>query len=259
MFSTHPCKAEEDKDAPELTVKASRAIDKGLQYLLENQREDGSWGGNDEGARSTAITSLVLMAFMSRAEFPGSGPNGEALTRAKDWLLKQAAASPNGYLGSTMYEHGIATLSLSELWGMTGNKEDDAVIEKALKDAVDVIVRSQSPAGGWRYQPTPSAGEDTSVTGTVFVGLASARQAGIPIPNETIEKTLLYLQSLSYFNNTIHLSVGGSHHELDSRFWWFSRVLKPQLATSNYYSVKLTSLTTYYSFHHGLSTRYDPS
>jgi len=190
---TAPCPAQQN-EAPELTLKASQAIDKGLQYLLANQREDGSWAAGANGERATAITSLVLMAFMARAEFPGTGPNGEALTRAKDWLLAQAKEAPNGYLGASMYEHSMATLALTELWGMTGNQEDDDAFQKAIEAAVDVILRSQTAVGGWRYQPNPTGGEDSSATGTVFVALASARQAGIPVANETISKVLSYFE-----------------------------------------------------------------
>jgi hypothetical protein len=175
-------------DAPELTDKASAAIDKGLKYLLKKQRDDGSWG-------SVAVTSLSLMAFMSKAEFPGFGPNGDALNRAKDWLLKQAKESSDGYLGDSMYEHGLATLALTELWGMTRNKEEDDAIQKAIEAAVDVILRSQNAGGGWRYAPNPNCGQDTSVTVMVFIGLASARQAGIAVPNETIAKVVKYLHS----------------------------------------------------------------
>jgi len=136
------------------------------------------------------------MAFMSKAEFPGSGPNGDALNRAKDWLLKKAKESPIGYLGDSMYEHGLATLALTELWGMTGDRDrDDAAIQKAIEAAVDVILRSQNNGGGWRYQPTPNCGQDTSVTVMVFIGLASARQAGFVVPNETIAKVVKYLHS----------------------------------------------------------------
>ncbi|MDT8391220.1 MAG: prenyltransferase/squalene oxidase repeat-containing protein [Lentisphaeria bacterium] len=182
-------------DAPELTAKASAAIDRGLKHLLETQRPDGSWAANDEGARGVAITSLSLMAFMSRAEFPGSGPNGAALNRAKNWLLKVAKESPDGYMGSTMYEHGLATLALTEMWGMTRDKEEDDVIQKAVEAAVEVILRSQNEGGGWRYQPSSDAGQDTSVTVMVFVALASARQAGIVVPNETIAKVVTYFES----------------------------------------------------------------
>lgn len=187
-------------DAPELTAKASAAIDKGLKHLLNTQRPDGSWAASEEGGRAVGITSLSLMAFMSRAEFPGSGPNGKALKRAKDWLLKIAKESPDGYMGASMYEHSLATLALTEMWGMTRDKEDDDVIQKAVEAAVEVILRSQNKGGGWRYQPSSDVGQDTSVTVMVFVALASARQAGIVVPNETIEKVIIYFESATSQN-----------------------------------------------------------
>ncbi len=202
-------------DAPELTAKASEAIDRGLKHLLATQKPDGSWAPNDGGDRAVAITSLALMAFMARAEFPGSGPNGDALNRAKDWLLKTAKDAPGGYLGSTMYEHGLATLALTELWGMTRDNEEDDDIQKAIEAAVDVILRSQNPGGGWRYQPVADGGQDTSVTVTVFVALASARQAGILVPNETIDRVLVYFESATSqktggFN---YVPTGGGHND----------------------------------------------
>ena len=188
------CQAQQN-DAPELTAKASAAIDKGLKHLLETQRADGSWAAGDDGERAVAITSLSLMAFMSKAQFPGSGPNGDALNRAKDWLLRAAKEAPDGYMGATMYEHGLATLALTELWGMTRDREEDDVIQKAIEAAVEVILRSQNEGGGWRYQPSADNGQDTSVTVMVFIGLASARQAGIVVPNETIAKVISYFES----------------------------------------------------------------
>ena len=201
-----PALAQQD-DAPELTAKASAAINKGLKHLLQTQRADGSWAAGDKGQRAMAITSLALMAFMSRAEFPGSGPNGDALNKAKDWLLKKAKEAPDGYLGTTMYEHGLATLALTELWGMTRDKEEDDQIQKAIEAAVEVILRSQSSGGGWRYHPTLDAGHDTSVTVMVFIALASARQAGIVVPNETIAKVVKYFESAS------NKETGGFNYE----------------------------------------------
>lgn len=201
--------------APELTAKASQAIDKGLKYLLANQRADGSWASSESGDRAVAITSLALMAFMSRAEFPGFGPNGDALNRAKDWLLTRAKEAPDGYLGSTMYEHGLAILALTEMWGMTRDLKDDDAMQKAIKAGVEVIIRSQTDGGGWRYQPTPDAGHDTSVTVMVFIALASARQAGVVVPNETIAKVVNYFRSATSqktggFN---YVPTGSSHND----------------------------------------------
>ena len=82
------------------------------------------------------ITSLSLMAFMSKAHFPGFGPHGEQLDRGHEMAVERGIkARPDGYLGTVMYEHGLATLALSELWGMARDPEDDDAIQKALEKA----------------------------------------------------------------------------------------------------------------------------
>ena len=67
--------------------------------------------------------------------------------------------------------------------------------QKALDKAVEVILRSQNPGGGWRYQPQADGGEDTSHHDRL-PRLASARQAGIVVPNETIAKVVKYLKNV---------------------------------------------------------------
>ena len=42
------------------------------------------------------------------------------MDRGMKWLLKRRKR-PDGY---TMYEHGFATLALSEMWGMTRDTDD---------------------------------------------------------------------------------------------------------------------------------------
>jgi len=189
---------ERKEGAPELTAKASQAIERGLQYLLARQRKNGSFARLDGKGKENyhvAVTSLTLMAFMGNGHFPGFGPYGQQLDRGKDWLLGHAKSRPDGYLGTTMYEHGLATLALSELWGMTRDRKDDDEIQKALEAAVAVILRSQNPdGGGWRYQPVAQNMQDTSVTVMVFVSLASARQAGIMVPSATIKRVERYLE-----------------------------------------------------------------
>lgn len=187
-----PTAPPKEGDALELTEAADRAMERGLQHLLSTQNPDGSWS-NPDGGFKMAGTSLGLMAFMVKGHFPGFGRHGGALDRAKDFLLKHDKESPTGYAGA-MYEHGLYTLALSELWGMTANKEDNKKIQFALERAVQVILRAQSPLGGWRYHARPDAGQDTSVTAMVFVSLASARQAGVLVPTETIDRVVGYLR-----------------------------------------------------------------
>ena len=178
--------------APELTEAADRAIERGFEWLIADQRPDGSWA-SDSGTHDIGATSLALMAFMVKGHFPGFGKYAEPLDRGKNYLLKRAEESESGVMAG-MYEHGLFTLALSELWGMTADVEDNRKIQTALEKAVQVILRAQSPLGGWRYAARPDAGQDTSVTATVFVSLASAQQAGILVPTETIDRVVGYLR-----------------------------------------------------------------
>ena len=192
-----------EAQAPEMTEEAEKAIERGLKFLIANQNKDGSWSSKDPahgggGGYAIAGTSLGLMAFMVEGHFPGFGPYGNALDRAKDYLLKRSKDSPTGAMGVKMYEIGLFTIAMSELWGMTSDPADNKKIQVSLERVVEVILRSQSPLGGWRYAPRPDSGQDTSVTAMVFVSLASAREAGVLVPTETIERLTGYLRDQAF-------------------------------------------------------------
>ena len=200
---TSETSATAEAEAPEMTEQTEKAIERGLKFLISSQSKDGSWSSNDpakggDGAYAIAGTSLGLMAFMVEGHFPGFGPYGKALDRAKDYLLKRSKDSPTGTMGVKMYEIGLFTIAMSELWGMTSDPDDNKEIQVALERVVDIILRSQSPLGGWRYGARPDAGQDTSVTAMVFVSLASAREAGVLVPTETIERLTGYLRDQAF-------------------------------------------------------------
>jgi prenyltransferase beta subunit len=178
--------ADEDVKVAELSPQAEAAIDKALTYIVKTQGADGSWGGTQY---PVAITALSLMAFMVKGNFPDKGPYGEAMSKGLDYLLKESKKG-GGYMGESMYAHGLATLALSEVWGMS-NRED---LRPALKRAVEIIIRAQAKNGGWRYNPQP-VDADISVTVMQIVALASAKEAGIFVPNTTIEKAIEYVKT----------------------------------------------------------------
>jgi len=177
-----------------LDEPTKKAITKALAFIATKQNPDGSW--SDGGYQhSTAITSFALLAYMSQGHLPGQGMYGPEVNKGAQFLIA-SAREPDGLLigarggGQSMYSHGIATLTLSQLWGMTA---DDA-IRPVLKRAVDLIIRSQNPQGGWRYNPTP-ADADISVTVMQVMALRAAKNAGLHVPDQTLKKAIEYIES----------------------------------------------------------------
>jgi squalene cyclase len=169
-----------------------KATARALDWLARKQNADGSWS-TEKFPHNTAITSFALLAFLSQGHLPEQGEHGPAVARAGRFLL--ASAREDGYLvgarGGNMYCHAMATLALAELWGMTSDDE----IKPVLKRAVDLIVRCQSPRGGWRYEPTPTT-EDISVTIMQVMALRAAKNSGLYVPDDTLKNALGYIKSL---------------------------------------------------------------
>ncbi len=166
-----------------------RATAKALEWLVSQQHPDGSWG-EGKYPHNTAVTSFVLLAFMAQGHLPGQGFYGPEVAKGARFLV--TSARQDGYLvgtrGGNMYCHGMATLALAELWGMTGDLEIKPVLEKA----VELIVRCQAREGGWRYEPNPS-GADISVTIMQVMALRAAKNGGLHVPDSTLKRAIDYI------------------------------------------------------------------
>lgn len=173
--------------------EVDEAVRRGLRLLASRQKPDGSFLSNDWG-RDAGVCSLVGLALLSRGVRSGYGPTGDCLALIGKYICGQAQES--GFIvvqGSPshgqMYGHGFATLFLSELYGSTPESD----IRPKLSAAVDLIVRSQNDQGGWRYEPRPFDA-DLSVTVCQVMALRAARNAGIGVPKETIDRAVDYIR-----------------------------------------------------------------
>lgn len=180
-----PSKAQDPPAEIKIVERVSASVDRGLEYLAAKQKPDGSWHNNN------AVNALAILAFLGRGHVPGRGPYRDVVSKAAKSLI--ASQRADGYLAfDRMYEHGLATLALAELYGM----DPDPKVEAALRKAIDLIIKSQAPSGGWRYAPTPTD-QDLSVTVMQVVALRAASNAEIPVPAQTIEKAINYVRSCS--------------------------------------------------------------
>ncbi len=198
--------------------------DRGLRYLANTQTEAGDWSGTSKGP---GITGICVMALMASGEDPDFGPYAVHIRKAVRHIIAQQ--DPNtGYIagGTTghgsMYQHGFALLALSEAYGAVSERllwersDTPPHRRRTLSAALELAVRctltaqKQNPWGAWRYSPQ-AQDADTTVAGTVLMGLLGARNAGIEIPNEAVDRAVSFFQTSTMRDGSVAYQMGRGH------------------------------------------------
>lgn len=198
--------------------------DRGLRYLADSQSPDGTWDGGDPGPDMTrglenaaradgswaaagrqgaGVTALALLAFLASGEDANFGIYSVHIRKALRSLIAGQDAK-TGYIGPSMYHHGFAMLALAEAYGAVDegilwpDGKSPRTVGQALELAVRAAITAQkaNPSHAWRYSPG-GRDADVSVTGAVIIGLLAARNAGIEVPDESIDRAILYLRAMT--------------------------------------------------------------
>ena len=172
-------------DRTEQTIRAA------LKYLSSKRNGNGSWATGEGDRQELAMTGYVIMAFLAAGQLPDEGEFGKDVTAGMNFLLNtvrpDGTMQPNGHY---MYGHGIASIALAELYGQT----KDPRIRPKLELVIRLIINSQNQKGGWRYQPR-IGDDDISVTVLQVVALRAAKNAGIDVPQATIDRAVRYVRT----------------------------------------------------------------
>lgn len=215
LFAQQPLQSQDQKPAPRpisreiLSDKQWRevesAVDQGLKFLSQQQRPDGSFQAHPDN--DPGISSLCVLAFLSRGHLPEQGPYAECLTRGSEFLL--SAQQADGLFSKTRqkyhshYSHGITSLVVSELYGMSP-LQNEARHRRAIEKAIEFTSHrySQPKAhpedeGGWRYlQRHRQSDSDLSITSWHVMFLRSAKNSGFEIDAKLIDEALAYMHRL---------------------------------------------------------------
>jgi hypothetical protein len=179
-----------------------RAVDRGLEWLVENQSRVGRWTGNS-GRYPTAITAMAAVALLSEGSTTTQGKYAANVRRAVDYLMNRSRV--NGLIGDPgqddryTYGHGFSMLFLSQVLGEEEDVERRRELIDVLTRAVVFTGRAQTDAGGWGYVSAQDGQgfDEGSTTITQVQGLRGCRNAGIPVPREIIDKAIEYIRKCS--------------------------------------------------------------
>ena len=187
--------------------------DRGLQYLATTQGENGDWPGGG-GENGPGTTGMALMVFLACGEDPNFGPYSNHVRRSLRNIIT-AQDSTTGIMGMSMYHHGFAMLALAEAYGAVDERNlwPDGKGPRSIGQALELAVRGaltsqkKNPSGAWRYSPD-AQDADTSVSGAVFVGLLAARNAGIEVPDEAINKAISFYAQMTSASGEVAYTGG---------------------------------------------------
>ena len=191
--------------------KVENGVDRALAWLAARQAADGSFPTLPQG--QPAVTSLAIMAFLSRGHQPGAGPYGQQINRAIDYVI--ACQMPDSLFSyqtpapvyqmrrashTASYNHGISGLMLAEVYGQVAGARAKAVrqaIEKALQFTRELQIRPKTAEdrGGWRYlRVNGSPDSDLSVTAWQLMFLRSARNSEFNVPQQYVEEAMAFVR-----------------------------------------------------------------
>ena len=219
------------KGSSDRRLRTDAAVLEGLRWLVRHQNPDGSWGARALKERCAAetpcfdpqasltdhydegLTGLALLCFLGAGFGHDSRQYivdpvqarrhriGEVVKKGLEWLKRRQ--NPDGSFSrdrTFMYDEALATMALSEAYGLTRKRYWGEPAQKA----VDFLQRAQrpNPSGqglwGWRYASRQEVEDfrgstgnpgferelydsDTSVTTWCVMALKSAQISGLSV------------------------------------------------------------------------------
>jgi hypothetical protein len=202
---------------PVSATTLAAAIDRGVVFLLEDQRPDGSWGSPERTkdlniiagvgshhAFRVATTALGVSALIEvgRGEEAGlSRPDDvrRAIERGEDFLLRELprVRRNDPMLIYNVWAHGYGISALARMHGrVPGDPARRARIEALIREQYDRLARYESAEGGWGYYDfgagtqRPNSDSASFVNATVLVAFHEAKALGVTPPERLAKRAL---------------------------------------------------------------------
>jgi hypothetical protein len=204
------------KQAAVEPAKIAEAIERGVKFLLADQRPDGGWGSPEKtkglniyapppgahDAFKSAVTSLAVMALIEaepRLPEAQRADVAKAIERGAKWLDKHLPevrrATPDALYN--VWGHAYSIQALVKLYERAaGDAELQAKWKKHAQAQADMLARYSFVGGGWSYYDFEAGTQipgDAAFSFTTATGLIALKQAeaiGVEFPERLTKKAI---------------------------------------------------------------------
>lgn len=191
----------------------TRAVMRGLEFLVKEQKRQGFWEANG-GTYRVAMTALAGTALLTEGSTTTRGKYARNISRAVDFLIDMS--QPSGLIGYPddyhyTYGHGFTMLFLSQVYGEEEDAQRRMQIKRVLDKAVRFCAEAQTSRGGWGYVSAREGNDfdEGSTCVTQVQGLRACRNAGIVVPREIITRAKRYMHECMTPEGGIQYSIRG--------------------------------------------------
>ena len=184
--------------------RVEKSVHRGLAWLAAHQdvQTNGRWDCDDFGKHDKqrgkgqgqalfdpGVSGLAILAFL-RAGYTDRGafrqnPYAKNVRMGLRYLM--SIQDDEGCFGlrashQFIYNHALATLAMSEVYGMTGNPR----YRKPAQEGANFLAKARNPKMGWRYGVRPGD-TDTSATVWAVLALRSVQFGGLHVDPDALK------------------------------------------------------------------------
>ncbi|MGC8642008.1 MAG: hypothetical protein ACP5XB_19250 [Isosphaeraceae bacterium] len=212
---SHPHPGPPQPVSPE---RLASAVNRGVTFLLDEQRPDGSWGSPERTknlniiagigshhAFRVATTSLCVSALIELCQRGGEfglahkDDVERAIVRGEEFLFRELPRVrwDDPMLIYNVWAHCYGISALVRMHGrQPGDRARQARIERLIRDQYDRLTRYESAEGGWGYYDfgagtqRPNSDSASFLDAAVLVAFHEAKNLGVPPPAKLTRRAI---------------------------------------------------------------------
>ena len=189
------------------------SIEKGVQFLLDDQNPDGSWGSARQTkglniyapapgshiAFRTAVTAMAVSALIESEFADSPGPVADALDRGIKSLCSELpkVRRANGDAIYNVWTHAFGLQALAAIYNRTDDTDEREKLTALIQGQISRLNRFESIDGGWGYYDfnaqtaRPSGSSISFTTATVLVAFKEVESIeGVEISERIVKRAI---------------------------------------------------------------------